>query len=143
MQKQLNNASCILQELNIIDDNQVLISTVWCKPLKTANGVSGQMNGSKSTTSRTVVIAFPLLKAFLEWFLKNAHMVKSGEKSKCSCTEKMSKWRMCMNHDMMKKLEKHFGKLKDLEKATGLQENQLLPLVQKLLHEQMEGMMDM
>ena len=43
-----------------------------------------------------------------------------------------------MNHDIKQKLEKSFGKLEDLEKATGLQENQLLPLTMKLLHEQMD-----
>ena len=43
-----------------------------------------------------------------------------------------------MNHDVKLKLEKNFGKLEDLEEATGLQENQLLPLTAKLLNEQME-----
>ena len=45
---------------------------------------------------------------------------------------------MCMNHDIKQKLEKNFGKLEDLEQATGLQENQLLPLTMKLLNEQMD-----
>ena len=43
-----------------------------------------------------------------------------------------------MNYDMKQKLEKSFGKLEDLEKATGLQENQLLPMTMKLLQEQMD-----
>jgi hypothetical protein len=46
-----------------------------------------------------------------------------------------------MNHDMKLKLEKSFGKLEDLETATGLAEYQLLPMTMKLLHDQMDMFM--
>merc|ERR1739846_13658 len=52
--------------------------------------------------------------------------------------ESEQKYKTCMNHDMKQKLEKSFGKIEDLEQATGLPEYQLLPLTMKLLHEQMD-----
>merc|ERR1711910_311076 len=52
--------------------------------------------------------------------------------------EHEQKYKTCMNHDMKQKLEKSFGKIEDLEQATGLPEYQLLPLTMKLLHEQMD-----
>merc|ERR1712141_695902 len=56
-------------------------------------------------------------------------------------SEKDTKYKTCMNHDMKLKLEKSFGSLESLEEATGLPEYQLLPMTMKLLNEQMDMFM--
>ena len=54
---------------------------------------------------------------------------------------KMHKMRTCMNFDVKQKLESNFnGDLEDLVKTTGMEEDELLPLVMTLLQGPEVGM---
>lgn len=144
IQKQLNNASCILEELNIIDDNQDLDVNGMVQAAENDEWGEWPDEWLKEHHIKNCRNCVSFAESIPRMVLEECpYGEKWGKIKMFMHCEKMHKWKMCMNHDMMKKLEKHFGKLKDLEKATGLQEHQLLPLVQKLLHEQMDGMMDM
>merc|ERR1712141_299626 len=99
MQAQFGNASCVLQELDIVDQNLEI-------------DVNAMVESVKKGKWGRIMMFF-------------------------QC-ESEQKYKTCMNHDMKQKLEKSFGKIEDLEQATGLPEYQLLPLTMKLLHEQMD-----
>merc|ERR1712066_555334 len=81
MQAKLGNASCVLQELGIIDQNQDLDVSAMKNLLKMANGENSQTNGSRSTTSKTAKIVqhMPILSQ--NPFLTNVPMARSGEES--------------------------------------------------------------
>merc|ERR1712018_570314 len=141
-QAKLGNASCVLKELDIIDQNENL-----------------DISGMVQSVERGEWGEFP------DQWLKEQHI-----KDCCTCAtfadsipktvfeecawgekwgrimmffqcEKDTKYKTCMNHDMKLKLEKSFGSLESLEEATGLPEYQLLPMTMKLLNEQMDMFM--
>merc|ERR1711934_708000 len=113
--------------------------TPWLIQSKRENGENSQTNGSRNTTSRTAAHAPLLPTPFPTWSSKTARTVKKwGRIVMFFQCEHEQKYKTCMNHDMKQKLEKSFGKIEDLEQATGLPEYQLLPLTMKLLHEQMD-----
>jgi len=59
-----------------------------------------------------------------------------------ACYEK-AEAKLCMNHDIKKKIESNFGPLEEILEQTQLTEHQLFPLVIQLLHgEEMEYMME-
>jgi len=141
-QAKLGNASCVLKELDIIDQNEDL-----------------DVNAMVQSIERGEWGEFPD-----EW-LKEQHIkdcrncgnfAESIPKSvfaECAWGEKWgrimmffqceheAKYKCCMNHDMKLKLEKSFGSLEELEEKTGLPEYQLLPMTMKLLNEQMDMFM--
>merc|ERR1712223_788947 len=80
-QAKLGNASCVLKELDIIDQTKTLISAAWSNPLNVENGENSQINGSRNNTSRTAVPALPSPILSQKLFSKNALGEKSGEES--------------------------------------------------------------
>merc|ERR1712165_225472 len=141
-QAKLGNASCVLKELDIIDQNENL-----------------DISGMVQSVERGEWGEFP------DQWLKEQHIkdcrtcatfadsIPKTVFEECAWGEKWgrimmffqcgkdTKYKTCMNHDMKLKLEKSFGSLESLEEATGLPEYQLLPMTMKLLNEQMDMFM--
>lgn len=142
MQAKMGNASCILEELNIIDHNQNIDITGMVQSVK--NGEWGEFPDEwikehhikDCQNCATYANSIPQ-----NVFDECAYGEKWGRIVLFFGCEKEAKYKTCMNHDMKLKLEKSFGSLEELEQATGLPEYQLLPLTMKLLHEQMDMFM--
>jgi hypothetical protein len=139
MQAKLGNASCVLQELGIIDQNQNLDINKMVKSVE--DGEWGEFPDQwlkehhikDCQTCATYADSIPK-----PVFDECAYGEKWGRIILFFQCEKEAKYKCCMNHDMKGKLEKSFGSLEELEQATGLPEYQLLPLTMKLLHDQMD-----
>merc|ERR1712072_1441850 len=78
MQAKLGNASCVLQELGIIDQNQNLDINAMVKSVEDGEWGAFQTNGSKSTTSRTAALVPPTPILSQKPFLTNVPMARSG-----------------------------------------------------------------
>jgi len=142
MQAKLGNASCILQEMGIIDANQDIDINGMVQSVEDGEWGSFPDTWLKEhhikdcRTCATYAESIPKTV-----FDECAYGEKWGRIALFFQCEKESKYKCCMNHDMKNKLEKSFGSLEDLEKATGLPEYQLLPLTMKLLNDQMDMFM--
>merc|ERR1712088_1257611 len=142
MQAKLGNASCVLQELGMIDANQNLDINKMVKSVEDGEwGVFPDQwlkehHIKDCRTCATYADSIPKTV-----FDECPYGEKWGRIMLFFQCEKEAKYKCCMNHDMKGKLEKSFGSLEELEQATGLAEYQLLPLTQKLLHDQMDGFM--
>merc|ERR1712241_2494 len=139
MQAQFGNASCVLQELDIVDQNLEIDVNAMVESVK--KGEWGEFPDEwlkehhikDCRTCATFANSIPDLV-----FEDCPYGEKWGRIVMFFQCEHEQKYKTCMNHDMKQKLEKSFGKIEDLEQATGLPEYQLLPLTMKLLHEQMD-----
>merc|ERR1712184_46441 len=139
MQAQFGNASCVLQELDIVDQNLEIDVNAMVESVK--KGEWGEFPDEwlkehhikDCRTCATFANSIPDLV-----FEDCPYGEKWGRIVMFFQCESEQKYKTCMNHDMKQKLEKSFGKIEDLEQATGLPEYQLLPLTMKLLHEQMD-----
>merc|ERR1712038_84978 len=139
MQAQFGNASCVLQELDIVDQNLEIDVNAMVESVK--KGEWGEFPDEwlkehhikDCRTCATFANSIPDLV-----FEDCPYGEKWGRIMMFFQCESEQKYKTCMNHDMKQKLEKSFGKIEDLEQATGLPEYQLLPLTMKLLHEQMD-----
>jgi hypothetical protein len=142
MQAKLGNASCVLQELGIIDQNQNLDINAMVKSVEDGEWGAFPDQWLKEhhikdcRTCATYADSIPKTV-----FDECAYGEKWGRIMLFFQCEKEAKYKCCMNHDMKLKLEKSFGTLEELEQATGLPEYQLLPLTMKLLHDQMDMFM--
>jgi len=142
MQAKLGNASCVLQELGIIDNNQNLDINGMVQSVE--DGEWGEFPDQwlkehhikDCRTCATYADSIPKTV-----FDECPYGEKWGRIMLFFQCEKEAKYKCCMNHDMKQKLEKSFGTLEELEQATGLPEYQLLPLTMKLLHDQMDMFM--
>jgi hypothetical protein len=138
-QAQLGNMSCVLEELNIIDKNQELTVNKMIQDIEKGEWGTFEDKWFKekmiSNCRNCASHAESIPKMVLEECPLGVKWAKIKMYMHC---EKMAKYRTCMNYDIKQKLEKSFGNLEELEEATGLAENQLLPLTMKLLQEQMD-----
>jgi len=138
-QAQLGNMSCVLEELNIIDKNQDLTVNKMIQDIEKGEWGTFEDKWFKekmiSNCRNCASYAESIPKMVLEECPLGVKWAKIKMYMHC---EKMAKYRTCMNYDIKQKLEKSFGNLEELEEATGLAENQLLPLTMKLLQEQMD-----
>merc|ERR1712018_764671 len=87
-QAKLGNASCVLKELDIIDQNENLDISGMVQSVERGDGENSQTNGSRNNTSRTAAPAPPSLILSQKLFSKNALGEKSGEESSCSSNAK-------------------------------------------------------
>merc|ERR1711997_239916 len=142
MQAKLGNASCVLQELGIIDQNQNLDINKMVKSVEDGEWGAFPDQWLKEhhikDCQNCATYADSITKPVFD---ECAYGEKWGRIILFFQCEKESKYKCCMNHDMKLKLEKSFGTLEELEQATGLPEYQLLPLTMKLLHDQMDMFM--
>jgi len=139
IQAQLGNATCILQECNILDNNEDLDVNAMVQSMEKGEWGVFPDEWVKEQSIKNCRQCVTFAEAIPRTILQECpYGEKWGKIKMFLYCDKMAKWKMCMNHDIKQKLEKSFGKLEDLEQATGLQENQLLPLTMKLLHEQMD-----
>lgn len=127
----MGNASCVLQELNMIDSDNNLDLPSMMKDMDSYTFKDewfGQQNKKicrmcyavAENMPREVLKEMPNEKWFKIKFFHNCMMKK--------------KVKICMAYDIKQKLEKHFGSIEDLEEETGLDEKELLPLTYQLLH---------
>merc|ERR1711997_569982 len=139
MQAKLGNASCVLQELGIIDANQNLDINKMVKSVEDGEWGTFPDQWLKENHIKDcrncATYADSIPKSVFD---ECAYCEKWGRIMLFFQCEKEAKYKCCMNHDMKQKLEKSFGTLEELEQATGLPEYQLLPLTMKLLHDQMD-----
>merc|ERR1712158_222101 len=141
-QAKLGNASCVLKELDIIDQNENLDINGMVQSVE--DGEWGEFPDQwlkehhikDCRTCATYADSIPKTV-----FDECPYGEKWGRIMLFFQCEKEAKYKCCMNHDMKGKLEKSFGSLEELEQATGLPEYQLLPLTMKLLHDQMDMFM--
>merc|ERR1712223_1604225 len=141
-QAKLGNASCVLKELDIIDQNENLDISGMVQSVE--RGEWGEfpdqwLKEQHIKDCRTcATFADSIPKTVFEecvWGEKWGRIMMFFQ------CEKDTKYKTCMTHDMNLKLEKSFGSLESLEEATGLPEYQLLPMTMKLLNEQMDMFM--
>merc|ERR1711881_746541 len=141
-QAKLGNASCVLKELDIIDQNENLDISGMVQSVE--RGEWGEfpdqwLKEQHIKDCRTcATFADSIPKTVFE---ECAWGEKWGRIMMFFQCEKDTKYKTCMSHDMKLKLEKSFGSLESLEEATGLPEYQLLPMTMKLLNEQMDMFM--
>jgi len=142
MKAKMGNASCVLKELDIIDQNENLDVSGMVQSVE--NGEWGKFESEWlqeqhiKDCRNCATFAETIPKSV---FAECAYGEKWGRIMMFFQCEKESKYKTCMNHDMKLKLEKSFGSLEDLEEKTGLPEYQLLPMTMKLLNEQMDMFM--
>jgi len=142
MQAKLGNCSCILQELGMVDASLNLDINKMVKSVEDGEWGTFPDQWLKENHIKDcrncATYADSIPKSVFD---ECAYGEKWGRIMLFFQCEKEAKYKCCMNHDMKQKLEKSFGSLEELEQATGLEEYQLLPLTQKLLHDQMDGFM--
>lgn len=139
IQGELGNMSCILQELRILDNKQDLDINGMIQSMERDEWGTFSDEWVKEQSIKNCRQCVNFAEAIPRTILQDCpYGEKWGRIKMFMMCDKFAKMSMCMNHDVKLKLEKNFGKLEDLEEATGLQENQLLPLTAKLLNEQME-----
>merc|ERR1711997_1333898 len=142
MQAKLGNASCVLKELDIIDQNENLDVSGMVQSIE--RGEWGEFPDEWlkeqhiKDCRNCATFADSIPKTVFE---ECAYGEKWGRIMMFFHCENEAKFKCCMNHDMKLKLEKSFGSLESLEEATGLPEYQLLPMTMKLLNEQMDMFM--
>merc|ERR1712095_2412 len=142
MQAKLGNASCVLKELDIIDQNENLDVSGMVQSIE--RGEWGEF--PDEWLKEQHIKDCRNCAAFTDSIPKTvfeecAYGEKWGRIMMFFHCENEAKFKCCMNHDMKLKLEKSFGSLESLEEATGLPEYQLLPMTMKLLNEQMDMFM--
>jgi len=141
-QAKLGNASCVLKELDIIDQNENLDVSGMVQSVERGEWGEFPDQWLKEQHIKDIrtcaTFADSIPKTVFE---ECAWGEKWGRIMMFFQCEKDTKYKTCMNHDMKLKLEKSFGSLESLEEATGLPEYQLLPMTMKLLNEQMDMFM--
>jgi len=138
-QGELGNMSCILQECDMIDRNLDITIDNMIQGIERGDWGEFEDEWLKEQMIKNCRNCYDFSESVPYSVLQDCPFgEKWGRIKMYMHCEKMAKWRTCMNYDMKQKLEKSFGKLEDLEQATGLQENQLLPMTMKLLQEQMD-----
>merc|ERR1712179_394212 len=133
MQGKLGNASCVLKELDIIDQNEDIDVAGMVQSIE--RGEWGEFPDEWlkeqhiKDCRNCATFANSIPKSVFE---ECAYGEKWGRIMMFFHCENEAKSKCCMNHEM--KLEKSFGSLESLEEATGLPEYQLLPMTMKLLN---------
>jgi len=132
-QEMIGNVTCVMKELNVINDNhQIDIAAIknnlnqyqltdWFK-----KRIENDYDNCYAVSQNVPASA---QNAFV--YPGNPHLTKL--KAFMSCC-KMAKLQSCVYQDVKVKLEKNFGPLQKLLDTTGLTEQQIFPLVMQLLH---------
>merc|ERR1711937_986941 len=137
MEEKVGNLTCILQEVNVLDNNneisvssmkrdleQYNLPSVWFKEnylelldtcYQMATTLPAQVGEEYTVQGDFGTVNMAQVKMFM------------------GCCSK-AKAKLCMNYDIKKKIEENFGPLNDILSQSGLTETQLFPLVEDLLH---------
>lgn len=139
VQQALGNMSCILQEMHMVNKNNDVDINAIEQAIDNEEWGPWKDQWVKDHHKQDCRDCYAIAEAAPRSVLEKCPMgVKWGKIKMFVHCEKMAKWRMCMNHDIKQKLEKHFGNLDELTSATGLPEEALLPLAMKTLYDQMD-----
>merc|ERR1712106_283196 len=139
MEEKVGNLTCILQEVNVLNAKNELSISAMKKDQEQYNLPSVWFKEKHEALLDTCYEMATTLPAELE----DGYIVE-GEfgtvnmaqvKTFMSCCHK-GKAKLCMNQDIMQKIEENFGPVAEILEQSGLTENQLFPLVQDLLHGQ-------
>merc|ERR1719347_2102634 len=144
MEEKVGNLTCILQEVNILNNNneisvpsmkrdleQYNLPSVWFK-----ENILNQLDTCYQMATTLPAQVGEEYTAQGDFGTVNMAQVKMF----MGCYSK-AKSKLCMNHDIKQKIEENFGPLNDILSQSGLTENQLFPLVEDLLHGQ-ESVLD-
>merc|ERR1711937_921841 len=144
MEEKVGNLTCILQEVNVLDNNNEISVASMKQDLEQYNLPSVWFKENYLELLDTCYQMATTLPAQVE----EEHTIQ-GDFGKVNmaqvkmfmgCCSK-AKAKLCMNYDIKQKIEENFGPLNDILSQSGLTENQLFPLVQNLLHGQ-ESVLD-
>jgi len=142
MQQKLGNASCVMQELGMVDANLDLDVNGMVESVKKGEWGVFPDQWLKEHHIKDCQMCAAMANSIPSMVFEECPFgEKWGRIMMFFMCEKKHKYKTCMNHDMKNKLEKSFGSLEELENATGLQEYQLLPMTMKLLNDQMDMFM--
>jgi len=129
----VGNETCVMQEMGILDDDHEI-------DLQGMLAHMEQINLNPWLKERLVqdkTLCYDYAQAIpmnvLEAFPCDPKLTRAKKFEKCTCKMTM---KSCMMYDTRQKVEEHFGKVDDLTTKTGLDEDELLPLVFKLMNGQ-------
>merc|ERR1719481_2333000 len=122
MEEKVGNLTCILQEVNVLDNNNEISLELLDTCYQMATTLPAQVEEEHTIQGDFGTVNMAQVKMFM------------------GCCSK-AKAKLCMNYDIKQKIEENFGPLNDILRQSGLTENQLFPLVQNLLHGQ-ESVLD-
>jgi len=146
MEAKIGNMTCVLKEMNYIDANNKLDIRAMKRDMEQYTMPSPWFAQRYEELIDTCYDMATNLPTEIE---ENAVVTGEGFgevnlaeiKSFKKCCAK-AETRLCMNHDIKKKIETNFGPLEDILAQTKLTEYQIFPLVIQLLHgQEMEYMM--
>jgi len=138
IEQEISNHTCVLRECGMIDENNEIQLDSMIKEMEEYQFEDEWLKEKMTDLKRNCYeLSQNVPRAMLEECPYGPQLGKLKMFMKCM---KMGKLKTCMNFDIKQKLEENFGPLNTLTKTTGLQENELFPLVMKLLH---GDMMDM
>merc|ERR1711937_722721 len=144
MEEKVGNLTCILQEVNVLDNNNEISVASMKQDLEQYNLPSVWFKENYLELLDTCYQMVTTLPAQVE----EEHTIqgdfgtvnRAQVKMFMGCCSK-AKAKLCMNYDIKQKIEENFGPLNDILSQSGLTENQLFPLVEDLLHGQ-ESVLD-
>lgn len=136
IEMEISNHTCMLRECGMIDqDNEIQLDVM----LKEMDEYQFEDEWLKEKLTDCKRNCYDLSQSLPRAMLDECPYGLGKLKMFMKCM-KMAKLKTCMHFDVKQKLEENFGPLNKLTAATGLRENELFPLVMKLLH---GDMMDM
>lgn len=132
-EQKIGNMTCIMKELNIINDNHEIDIAAMKADLRQMDLSEWFQNRIEKDLDNCYAVAqnIPVDVQNAYAYPGNPHLAKL--KSFMTCC-KAAKTQSCVYQDVRDKLEKNFGPLQKLLDTTGLTEQQIFPLVLQLLH---------
>merc|ERR1712112_22098 len=144
MEEKVGNLTCILQEVNVLDNNNEISVSSMKRDLEQYNLPSVWFKENYLELLDTCYQMTTTLPAQVgeEYTVQGDFGTVNMAQVKMfmGCCSK-AKSKLCMNYDIKQKIEENFGPLNDILSQSGLTENQLFPLVEDLLHGQ-ESVLD-
>jgi len=132
MESKIGNFTCMLRDQGVLDaDNELDLQGMKQMLRSYSYDDEWFKNRAEADHDNCYAISQAIPRSVLAESPYGPKMCKLKMFMKCI---EMHKMKTCMNFDIKKRLEENFGPLSDLVQQTGLNENQLFPLVMKLLH---------
>lgn len=126
----MGNASCVLQYFGMVDEDNNLDLDGMLRDLDTYN-LKDEWLLEKNR--KLIRLCYATAESLPREVLNECVDEKWGKIKMFKKCQISSKAKMCMQYDIKKMLEKHFGDLEKLEEETGMEEKMLLPLTKALL----------
>jgi len=146
MQAKIGNMTCVLKHMGCLNNNNELDLNGMREEMKQYTMPSPWFSQKYDQILETCYEMANNIPADIEEQsvvngenFGSVNLAKIKMFSKC---QRKAEFKLCMNHDIKKKIESNFGPMEEILEQTQLTEYQLFPLVIQLLHgEEMEYMM--